>query len=213
LGEHSKRGKKAIAVEPAAERPEVAERAAVAPDSRKPTDGTVHYPAAGDQTSRAAPASERTPDVTPQPKREPVTASARTPDAPPEKKPEPTTYAASNLPTRIAATDPTPEPAIPATKPNPSSPLGVWLTENGEGKIRVEECGRALCGFSVPKNVQVLFGMKPTQKSRWEGKIYHPKNGNTYAGHISLRNPNTLRVEGCAMGGLFCGGQNWTRVE
>ena len=37
-------------------------------------------------------------------------------------------------------------------------------------------------------------------------------DGRTYMSHIEMHNANTLRVEGCAFGGMFCGGQNWKRV-
>jgi uncharacterized protein (DUF2147 family) len=28
-----------------------------------------------------------------------------------------------------------------------------------------------------------------------------------------MKGPNTLRVQGCAFGGLFCGNQTWKRVS
>jgi uncharacterized protein (DUF2147 family) len=28
-----------------------------------------------------------------------------------------------------------------------------------------------------------------------------------------LKGTDTLRVQGCAFGGMFCGGQTWTRVN
>jgi hypothetical protein len=30
---------------------------------------------------------------------------------------------------------------------------------------------------------------------------------------MSMRGANGLRVEGCAFGGLFCGGETWKRAE
>ena len=30
---------------------------------------------------------------------------------------------------------------------------------------------------------------------------------------IALRGAGTLRVEGCAFGGMFCGGQTWNRLD
>ena len=47
-----------------------------------------------------------------------------------------------------------------------NSPLGVWLTEEKEGKVRIEQCGANLCGYSVDKKSnqngeQVLINMKP----------------------------------------------------
>src|SRR5690242_20050566 len=44
--------------------------------------------------------------------------------------------------------------AGPAAQPA-NSPLGLWLTEEKEGKVRIEQCGANLCGYSVdPKSNQ-----------------------------------------------------------
>ncbi len=39
-------------------------------------------------------------------------------------------------------------PRSPATA-SANSPLGLWLTEEKEGKVRIEQCGANLCGYSV----------------------------------------------------------------
>jgi uncharacterized protein (DUF2147 family) len=59
----------------------------------------------------------------------------------------------------------------------------------------------------------VLIDMKPTKKDRWEGQTYNPKSGNTYSSNMTLKSGDVLRVEGCVLGGLFCGGQTWTRAN
>ena len=38
-------------------------------------------------------------------------------------------------------------------------------------------------------------------------------NGKTYDASIKPVDADTLHLEGCVLGGLFCGGQNWTRVK
>ncbi|MCP3412557.1 DUF2147 domain-containing protein [Bradyrhizobium brasilense] len=114
-------------------------------------------------------------------------------------------------------------PSAPVPKPlaNPvqaaNSPLGVWLTEEKEGKIRIEQCGANLCGYAVDKKSnangeQVLINMKPG-KDKWSGRIFDPNSGSTYDSNIAMKSPDTLRVQGCAFGGMFCGGQTWTRVN
>ena len=30
---------------------------------------------------------------------------------------------------------------------------------------------------------------------------------------IALKGPERLRVQGCAFGGMFCGGQTWSRLN
>jgi uncharacterized protein (DUF2147 family) len=122
------------------------------------------------------------------------------------------------------APNPVPAPAVAAVTPPPpaapqaaDSPLGVWLTEEKEGKVRIEQCGANLCGYSVDKRSnqngeQVLINMKPG-KDKWSGRILDPNTGSTYDSTIALQGTDTLRVQGCAFGGVFCGGQTWTRVN
>jgi uncharacterized protein (DUF2147 family) len=130
--------------------------------------------------------------------------------APPPPAPAPT----------VAVAPPTPAPAAspPAPRAAPSNtPLGVWLTEEKEGKVRIEQCGANLCGYSVDKKTnqnseQVLINMKPG-KDKWSGRILDPNTGSTYDSTIAMKGTDTLRVQGCAFGGVFCGGQTWTRVN
>jgi uncharacterized protein (DUF2147 family) len=127
-----------------------------------------------------------------------------------------------------------PAPVVSDSKASdPKSPVGEWITEDGHGHVRIRTCGEALCGVvsvADPNDTDrhnpdaskrnrpilglpVLIDMKPAKSNRWEGQIYNAKNGKTYASNISLKNPNVLRVEGCVFGGLFCGGQDWTRAK
>jgi uncharacterized protein (DUF2147 family) len=69
----------------------------------------------------------------------------------------------------------------------------------------------ALRGRSVI-GAPVLIDMKPSG-NRWNGRIYNVKDGKTYTANISLKGADTLRVEGCAFGGMICGGQNWARTN
>lgn len=122
----------------------------------------------------------------------------------------------------------------PAIKAAATGPVGEWLVEDGVGRIRIEECGKHLCGtVTAAKNpndtdrknpdsalrkrtvvgVQVLIDMKPGKANRWDGEIYNVETGGTYTAHMQLKSANTLRVEGCTFAGLFCGGQTWTRVN
>jgi uncharacterized protein (DUF2147 family) len=97
-----------------------------------------------------------------------------------------------------------------------NSPLGVWVTEKNAGRVRIEECGANLCGYAVEKDSsngkKVLIDMKPSG-GRWNGRIQDVRSGKIYTSHIAMRGANGLRVEGCAFGGLFCGGETWKRAE
>lgn len=139
-----------------------------------------------------------------------VSAPAAAP-APPAAPASPPIVA--NAPSSVAE----PKPAPPAAQPA-NSPLGLWLTEEKEGRVRIEQCGVNLCGYSVdPKSnqnrEQVLINMKPGKDFRWSGRIFDPNTGSTYDSTIALKSPDSLRVQGCAFGGMFCGGQTWSRLN
>jgi uncharacterized protein (DUF2147 family) len=109
-----------------------------------------------------------------------------------------------------------PAPAAAAIR-DANSPVGIWLTEEKEGKVRIEQCGANLCGYSVDaksnlNGEQVLINMRPAKDQKWSGRILDPNTGSTYDSTIALKG-ETLRVQGCAFGGMFCGGQTWTRVN
>ena len=80
---------------------------------------------------------------------------------------------------------------------------------------RAETAARNLVGQPCGANQngeQVLINMKPG-KDKWSGRIFDPNSGSTYDSTIALKGSNSLRVQGCAMGGMFCGGQTWTRLN
>ncbi|TCU75333.1 uncharacterized protein (DUF2147 family) [Bradyrhizobium sp. R2.2-H] len=153
-----------------------------------------------------APATQQVaPAVTPPP----APAAAAAPPAPPAPSP-------ATVPVQAAAVAP-PAPAAAPTR-DLNSPLGVWLTEEKEGKVRIEQCGSNLCGYSVDSRSnqngeQVLINMKPGKDQKWSGRILDPNSGSTYDSTIAMKGTDRLRVQGCAFGGMFCGGQTWTRVN
>ena len=59
---------------------------------------------------------------------------------------------------------------------------------------------------------KILINMKP-QGSKWTGRIDDPDSGRNYDSTIALKSSSTLKVQGCAFGGMFCGGQTWKRVS
>jgi uncharacterized protein (DUF2147 family) len=93
-----------------------------------------------------------------------------------------------------------------------NSPLGVWATEENKGNVRVEQCGADLCGYAVTTGERILINMKP-DASKWSGRIHDPDSGKDYDSTIAMKGPNILKVQGCAFGGMFCGGQTWKRVS
>ncbi len=116
---------------------------------------------------------------------------------------------------------------------------GVWLTQQGDAKVRVSKCGGGICGVIIwlrepmdsatgkpatdNKNpnpslasrpmigLPLFSGMQPSGPNRWSGQIYNADDGNMYASHISLVGAEQLKVEGCV--GALCGGETWTRAR
>jgi len=183
----SKKDDDEVAAAPApAAAPAVAAPAAPAPAAVASTTSVV--PAV--PVTAAAPRSERLTATTPAP----------LPPAPPAP------VAAAPAPVAAAP--------VPAAAPVQvaSSPLGVWQTEEDKGNVRVEPCGTNLCGYAVNTGERILINMKP-EASKWTGRIHDPDSGKDYDSTIAMKGPNILKVQGCAFGGLFCGGQTWKRIS
>jgi uncharacterized protein (DUF2147 family) len=97
------------------------------------------------------------------------------------------------------------------------APLGDWQTEGNKGLVRIEACGRALCGYvlnasSNASGETVLINMKPKNASQWSGNIYSRDSGSTYYATMAMKGPGSLRVEACALGRFFCSGNVWSRI-
>jgi uncharacterized protein (DUF2147 family) len=113
-------------------------------------------------------------------------------------------------PAPVAVAPQAPVAAAPAADPN--SPLGIWATEENKGNVRIEQCGANLCGYAVNTGEKILISMKPSG-AKWTGQIHDPDSGRNYDSTIAMKGTDALRVQGCAFGGMFCGGQTWKRVS
>jgi uncharacterized protein (DUF2147 family) len=205
-----------------------------APADTAPATATPAAPAAAPSPVAAAPAAPPPPPAPPPPATAttapdpstvppppaPTTETAALPPPPPPQPAPPAQQAAPPPPApTVAAAPPVARPPAPAPVAikDPNSPIGIWLTEEKEGKVRIEQCGPNLCGYSVDAKTnlngeQVLINMKPNQGLKWSGRIHDPNTGSNYDSTIALKG-DTLRVQGCAFGGMFCGGQTWSRVN
>jgi uncharacterized protein (DUF2147 family) len=195
---------------------------AAAPAPAQPQQAPASATAAIEPSPAPAAAAPATAAVAPAATATQPPASAPAPqaqqDPPPAvaAQPAPAPVVATAPATPVQAPAPKPQAAVPAAAAN--SPLGVWLTEEKEGKVRIEQCGPNLCGYSVDaksnqNGEQVLINMKPAKDSKWSGRILDPSSGSTYDSTIALKGSDQLRVQGCAFGGMFCGGQTWSRLN
>jgi uncharacterized protein (DUF2147 family) len=55
--------------------------------------------------------------------------------------------------------------------------------------------------------------MKPAGEGKWTGQVYNAEDGKTYSGNLTFSGGNSLQLEGCALGGLVCKKQTWTKVN
>jgi uncharacterized protein (DUF2147 family) len=198
----------AAATPAAAQTPVQAPVAAAPPPAAAPANNA---PAQDALVPPPQPAPSAAPTITAVPPAPPPPPAPTVAAAPPALPPAP-----APAPVQSAAVAP-PAPAAAPTR-DLNSPLGIWLTEEKEGKVRIEQCGNNLCGYSVDSKSnqngeQVLINMKPGKEQKWSGRILDPNTGSTYDSTIAMKGTDRLRVQGCAFGGMFCGGQTWTRVN
>lgn len=129
--------------------------------------------------------------------------------------------------------------ALPTMADTPT-PVGRWLTQNGNGVVEIAPCDKQLCGKLVwfasqnadgrkivdthnPKpelRARALCGLamlgefKQSDGNRWnDGWIYSPENGKTYSASITMENGNTLQLRGYIGISLFGETQTWTRAD
>jgi uncharacterized protein (DUF2147 family) len=122
-----------------------------------------------------------------------------------------------------------------------ADPTGLWLRGTGTARIRIVNCGGALCGAVAwlkdpngpdgkPRvddqnpdpakrgrpalGLPVILGMKPTGKAdQWKGEVYKADEGKTYSGYLTVLGPRELKLEGCVLGGMICKAETLSRVE
>jgi uncharacterized protein (DUF2147 family) len=138
----------------------------------------------------------------------PAVAAAPSGNATTQPAAAPAPVALAPAPVAVA---PAPAPAPMAAVPASTTPIGIWATEENKGHVRLEQCGANLCGYAEKTNERILINMKP-DGAKWSGRIHDPDSGRNYDSTIAMKGPNLLRVQGCAFGGMFCGGQTWKRV-
>ena len=117
--------------------------------------------------------------------------------------------------------------AVPAAAQ--ASVEGRWTNAKRSVVIEVARCGQAWCATVVSASAKakanarkggtenligtrILTGARPVGKGVYKGRGFIPKR-NIYApATIRQRGPNVMEVEGCAIAGLLCKEQRWTRV-
>ncbi len=116
---------------------------------------------------------------------------------------------------------------------------GTWQSADGYARVQIERCGGSVCGaiawMQVPNHpdgtpkrdehndnpslrertllgLPLMWGFRAAEDGRWaDGRIYNPKNGNTYRAYLEATKLGRLKVSGCLF--IFCGSETWTLTD
>jgi uncharacterized protein (DUF2147 family) len=137
---------------------------------------------------------------------------------------------------------PSPTRAADAAASVPTNPLGVWATEGGGARVKIEDCAGKLCGSLIwlkePLDKQgqdkvdsenpdpglrsrKLLGLRllngfvsEGDGTVWsDGTIYNPDDGKTYSCKLTMQDARTMKVRGFIGISLLGKTQVWNRFE
>jgi uncharacterized protein (DUF2147 family) len=115
--------------------------------------------------------------------------------------------------------------AIAAPALASSHPLeGRWANPHHSVIVNVTRCGDAYCGTvswanahnrdkGVAPGTRVLSDLKAQGNGVYKGKAYEPRRGIGGSATVTQDGPDVMVVKGCAIIGLICKAQRWTRVS
>ncbi len=115
--------------------------------------------------------------------------------------------------------------ALGATAPAAAQALeGKWANAKRSVIVSVAKCGDAYCGtvsWASAKNrekgaepgTRVLSDLRRAGDGTFKGKAYEPKRNIRGSATVRQIGPDTMVVKGCAVFGVFCSEQRWTRIS
>ena len=105
---------------------------------------------------------------------------------------------------------------------------GRWINPAKSVIIQIAPCGDKRCGTvewasaeaqadahkNAPKLVgsSLLTDLEPKTASQWRGRLFVPDRNIRAAAKIDVLGPDQIKVAGCALGGILCDSQQWTRT-
>jgi uncharacterized protein (DUF2147 family) len=101
---------------------------------------------------------------------------------------------------------------------------GKWANAKRSVIVSVVRCGDAYCGtvsWASAKNrekgaepgIRVLSDLRRVGDGTYKGKAYEPKRNIRGSATVRQIGPDTMVVRGCAVLGMLCKEQRWTRVS
>lgn len=110
----------------------------------------------------------------------------------------------------------------------PASIEGLWKNPIGSAIIAIAPCGDSLCGKVVWASARgqrevaqttshvvgtIVLTEVRRKGSGWSGKLFIPDDNVHVSAHLQLVGERRLKLTGCAVAGLFCRSQLWTRTD
>jgi uncharacterized protein (DUF2147 family) len=119
-----------------------------------------------------------------------------------------------------------------------ADPVGLWLSQDGDVKMKVSHCGSGICGTiawlkhpndengkpKLDKNnadagkrnrpvigTAVILPMQAESPDKWSGQVYNAEDGKTYSGSFTLAGANKADLKGCVA--IICKSKSWTRTN
>ena len=106
---------------------------------------------------------------------------------------------------------------------------GKWTNPKRNVIVNVSRCGSAYCGTvswasektrdKVAENGRKLLGtrilsdLRPAGQGVYKGRAFEPKRNIRGSATVRQVGPNVMVVKGCAVLGVLCKEQRWTRVS
>ena len=101
---------------------------------------------------------------------------------------------------------------------------GRWANPKRNIIVKVTRCGNAYCGtvsWASPKKrakgtspgERVLTDLRPAGQGVYKGRAVEPRRNISGSATVRQLSPNLLEVKGCAVAGMLCREQRWTRVS
>jgi uncharacterized protein (DUF2147 family) len=114
--------------------------------------------------------------------------------------------------------------AVPVTASAQAPLEGRWKNPRGSVIVNVARCGSALCGTvswasannrekGVAPGTRVLSDLRSQGGGVYKGRAFEPKRNISGSATVRQVGPNVMVVKGCAVMGLFCKSQRWTRIS
>ena len=106
---------------------------------------------------------------------------------------------------------------------------GKWTNPKRSVIVNVARCGEAYCGtvsWASDKNkakvsengrklvgTRILSDLRPAGNGLYKGRAFEPKRNVRGSATVRQVGPNTMVVKGCAVLGMLCREQRWTRIS